>query len=213
MRLISTLAAVPVLFAAVPALAQERAPFTGPHAEVLIGYESLGAGDDDSDVSEEGVAYGVAGGVDFQLGKVIAGIEGEYGDSDTDFRAAVAGLPGGSYELDTGRDLYIGGRVGYAVAPTTLLYLKGGYTNTRIEGRFDDGAGSIFEDGNTLDGFRVGAGVEQRFALFGPSGFVKLEYRYSNYSNLDVSVDGDEIADVDIDIDRHQVMAGFGVRF
>lgn len=220
MRLISTLAAVPVLFAAVPALAQgsaERAPFTGPHAEVLIGYESLQGGDDDTDVSEEGLAYGVAGGFDFQLGQFIAGIEGEYGDSDTDFAAGVAALPGGGYELDTGRDIYVGGRVGYAIAPSTLLYLKGGYTNLKLKGRFDNG-NTIYSDGSTLDGFRVGAGVEQKFAVFGPSGFVKLEYRFSNYSNLDVNfrdAAGDLIegSDVDVDVDRHQVMAGFGVRF
>ncbi len=221
MRFITTLAALPVLFAAAPALAQdggERAPFTGPHAEVLIGYESLQAGDDDSDVSEEAVAYGVAGGFDFQVGRFIAGVEGEYGDSDTDFAAGVAGLPGGGYALDTDRDLYAGARVGFAVAPSTLLYVKGGYTNLKLEGRFNDGAGTIYNDGSTLDGFRVGAGLEQKFAVFGPSGFLKLEYRYSNYSNLDVNfrdADGDVIegTDVDVDVDRHQVMAGFGIRF
>lgn len=221
MRFIATLAAVPVLFAAVPAIAQdsvERAPFTGPHAEVLIGYESLQAGDDGNDIDADAVAYGVAGGFDFQVGQFIAGVEGEYGDSDTDFAAAVAGLPGGGYELDTDRDLYVGGRVGFAVAPSTLLYVKGGYTNLKLEGRFNDGAGTIYNDGSTLDGFRVGAGLEQKFAVFGPSGFLKVEYRYSNYSNLDVNfrdAQGDLIegTDVDVDVDRHQVMAGFGIRF
>ncbi len=221
MRFISTLAALPVLFAAVPALAQdtvERAPFTGPHAEVLIGYESLQAGNDGDDISEEAVAYGVAGGFDFQVGQFIAGVEGEYGDSDTDFSAGFVGLPGGGFELDTDRDLYAGARVGFAVAPSTLLYVKGGYTNLKLEGRFNDGAGTLYNDGSTLDGFRVGAGLEQKFAVFGPSGFLKLEYRYSNYSNLDVNVrdgEGDLIegSDIDIDLDRHQVMAGFGIRF
>ncbi len=43
--------------------------------------------------------------------------------------------------------------------------------------------------------------------------FGKLEYRYSNYNNLDFSDDEDEDFDTDIDLDRHQVMASVGFRF
>ena len=63
------------------------------------------------------------------------------------------------------------------------------------------------------DGFRLGAGVEQ---AIGEQGFVKLEYRYSNYSEAEIDFEDPAINDgnrVDIDLDRHQVVAGFGVRF
>jgi outer membrane immunogenic protein len=117
-------------------------------------------------------------------------------------------LIGDSAGLRTDRDLYIGARVGVAVRPSTLLYVKGGYTNARFKTIYNDGAGNTLNFGNTTDGYRIGAGIEQKFNLFGPSGFVKAEYRYSNYRNLNVGS-----TNVDIDLDRHQVVAGVGVRF
>jgi outer membrane immunogenic protein len=191
-----------------PVFAQESAPFTGPHIEALAGYDALGAGNDDLDNSKDGFLYGVNVGYDFQLGGVIAGVEGEFTDSTTKIRANDIDVIGDSVRLNTDRDLYVGARLGFAVAPSTMIYAKGGYTNARIEARYNDGVGASFRDGTTLDGYRVGAGIEQKFNLFGPSGFVKAEYRYSNYRNLDVGN-----ADVNTDIDRHQVLAGVGVRF
>jgi outer membrane immunogenic protein len=111
--------------------------------------------------------------------------------------------------IETGRDLYIGGRIGVALAPRTLVYAKGGYTNTTIESAFSGNANSV--DFNTsVDGYRVGAGIEQVVAN---NVYVKGEYRYSNYNGLKLDDDlfGDE--DLDIDLDRHQVMFGVGLRF
>jgi len=193
---------------AVPAMAQEAAPFTGPHIEALAGYDALGAGNADLDDSADGFLYGVGLGYDFQIGGVIAGIEGEYSDSTTRVRGTDVVAIGDSARLNTDRDLYVGGRLGFAVAPSTMLYVKGGYTNARIEARYNDGLGNTINDGTTLDGYRVGVGIEQKFNLFGPSGFVKAEYRYSNYRNLDVGN-----SDVETDLDRHQALIGVGVRF
>ncbi len=74
--------------------------------------------------------------------------------------------------------------------------------------RYDDSTGSVFDDGVTLDGWRAGVGIEQKFSLLGPGGFVKAEYRYSNYTNLDLAN-----VDANIDTDRHQIVAGIGIRF
>jgi outer membrane immunogenic protein len=195
--------------AATPALAQDTtpvadAPFTGPHIEALAGYDNLGG----TDNGRDGFLYGIGAGYDFQLGGAVAGIEGEYTDSTTRGRTTDLALIGDSAGLRTDRDLYIGARVGVAVTPSTLLYAKGGYTNARFKTIYNDGAGNTTNFGNTTDGYRIGAGVEQKFNLFGPSGFVKAEYRYSNYRNLNVGS-----TNVDIDLDRHQVLAGVGVRF
>ncbi len=193
--------------AATPALAQDAAadaPFTGPHVEALAGYDHLGG----TDNGRDGFLYGIGAGYDFQLGGAVAGIEGEYADSTTRGSTTDLALIGDSAGLRTDRDLYIGARVGVAVAPSTLLYVKGGYTNARFKTIYNDGAGNTLNFGNTTDGYRIGAGIEQKFNLFGPSGFVKAEYRYSNYRNLDVGS-----TNVDIDLDRHQVVAGVGVRF
>lgn len=188
---------------ATPAFAQEEAPFTGPHIEGITGYDDVSDADGD-------LMYGVAGGYDFQLGGVIAGIEGEYADSDVKGAATDVLATGDSFSLNTDRDLYVGARLGVAVTPTTMLYAKGGYTNARFESRFDDGAGTIYNNGITADGYRVGAGIEQKFSLFGPSGFIKAEYRYSNYQNLDI---GEDDFDLETDFDRHQAVVGVGVRF
>lgn len=198
-----------LMAAATPALAQpvEQAPFTGPHVEALAGYDNLSGGDDGVSDSVDGLQYGVGAGYDVQLGGFIAGVEGEFSGSTTKARGRDIFSPGDGAELRAGRDLYVGARVGIAATPATLVYLKGGYTNTRLNLRAYDAAG-YFEDGNNLDGFRVGAGVEQKFNLFGPSGFVKAEYRYSNYTNLNVGR-----LNADVDLDRHQVVAGVGVRF
>ncbi len=198
-----------LIAAATPALAQpvEQAPFTGPHIEALAGYDSLQSGDDGVSDSVDGVQYGVGAGYDVQLGGFIAGVEGEFSGSTAKSRGRNIFAVGDSAELRAGRDLYVGARVGIAATPTTLVYLKGGYTNARVNLRAYDSAG-YFENHSTLDGFRVGAGVEQKFNLLGPSGFVKAEYRYSNYSNLNIGR-----FNTDVDIDRHQVVAGVGVRF
>lgn len=196
------------LAAASPALAQEQAPFTGPRVEALVGYDNLSGGDDGVDDSVDGLAYGLGLGYDVQMGGATLGIEGEVMGSTTKLRGYDIDVPGDSARLRAGRDLYIGARVGYAVAPATLVYLKGGYTNGKLNARYYTPDGGYFEDGQTLDGWRVGAGVEQKFNVFGPGGYVKAEYRYSNYSNLNI---GDFNADVDVD--RHQFVAGVGVRF
>lgn len=208
MRLSYTIALGASAFAATPALAQEPGPFTGAHVEAMVGYDHLSGGDDGTDDSTDGLYYGVMGGYDFQFGQLIAGIEGEVSDSTAKVRGTDVNLVGDNLRINADRDLYIGARLGYAIAPTTMLYVKGGYTNLRVKSRFDNGTGGLFEEGVTLDGWRAGAGIEQKFNFFGPGGFIKAEYRYSNYTNLDLAN-----VDQDVNLDRHQVVAGIGIRF
>lgn len=210
MRMISSISVLALsAIAAAPALAQDaREPFTGPRVEVFGGYDNVQAGNDDSSDAAEGFSYGVGLGYDFQMGGAVIGIEGEAAGSTSKLTGHDIDVTGDSLRLKADRDLYIGGRVGFAIAPTTLLYAKGGYTNFRVSSRYDNGTGTVFDDGVTLDGYRVGAGIEQKFSLLGPSGFLKAEYRYSHYSNLNINN-----VDAQIDTDRHQVLAGVGVRF
>jgi outer membrane immunogenic protein len=211
---------------AAPAFAQEASPFTGFRVEAIGGYDSLKSGerdddgvdtgDNEGDESLEGVVFGVGAGYDFDLGGVVAGIEGEFTES-TGEQESDESLDGINFtsSVETGRDLYIGGRLGFRVAPSTLVYGKAGYTNTSIEAGFET-ADDRFEFDTNVDGYRLGVGIEQ---LFGPNAYGKVEYRYSNYSNLDFSDDFDlddfdaEDFDTDIDLDRHQVVAAVGFRF
>ncbi|HEX8215171.1 MAG TPA: outer membrane beta-barrel protein [Allosphingosinicella sp.] len=212
---------------AAPAFAQAGGPFTGLRAEAIAGYDSLESGDDaddgvdtagdEGDESINGIAFGAGVGYDFDLGGAVAGIEGEFTESTgkQDFDETLDAPFSG--RIETGRDIYVGGRVGFKVAPTTLVYAKAGYTNTAVEGAFEgQDAGDSFEFDSNVDGYRLGAGVEQ---VLGSNSYAKIEYRYSNYSNLDFSDDFDlddlepEDFDTDIDLDRHQIMAGIGFRF
>lgn len=178
---------------ATPALAQEAAPFTGFRVEALAGYDNIkgnGGGRD-------GIAYGGAAGYDFQLGSAVAGIEGEYLDSDTN-GCETAFLTANDRICANGkRDLYVGGRLGFAAAPSTLLYAKAGYTNAKVRVNYTDIAtpANSFTVSDELDGIRVGAGVEQKL---GTNLYAKAEYRYSNYES---------------GIERHQVLGGVGFRF
>jgi outer membrane immunogenic protein len=204
-----------------PALAQSAVdgPFTGPRVEILGGYDTTTAGssvDDDvnvdNDQSIEGVVYGGGLGYDFNAGGVVLGVEGEYTGSTADVEFADGDFEGfGLGNVDTGRDLYVGARVGVLAQPDLLVYAKGGYTNAKFDVRSVSGAQTFEQDIDT-DGYRVGAGVE--YAMNERS-FVKLEYRYSNYGNAEIDFEGDapDTADFDIDADRHQVVAGVGFRF
>lgn len=214
--------AVGSALAAVPAMAQNAGsgePFKGFHVEGLAGYDVTKAGssvdddaDADNDQSIDGAVFGVGAGYDFKMGNLVVGPEAEVTWStaktefdDGDFEGFGVG------NVKTNRDLYLGGRVGYAFTPRTMVYAKGGYTNAKFDVRNGDGTVELNDDIDA-DGWRVGAGVEQAVSS---NVFAKLEYRYSNYEKGELDYTGD-VPDgqrFDLDLDRHQVVAGVGVRF
>lgn len=202
-----------------PAMAQDSSNFDGFRLEALAGYDVSQAGstvDDDSeadnDQSIDGVSYGIGAGYDFDAGGVVLGVEAEYAGSTaaTDFET-------GDFEdigignVEAGRDLYVGARAGVKASDDLLVYAKGGYTNATYNFRSRDGE-TEFETDLDADGYRLGAGAE--YALSGNT-FAKIEYRYSNYSDAEIDFENDtpDIEVGEIDLDRHQVMAGFGMRF
>lgn len=216
---VALLTAASLAAIASPALAQDDNSFTGLWGGVIGGYDTSSAGssvDDDSNVpndqSIEGVGYGVQLGYDVDLGGVVVGAEAEYSDSSAEVEFENGDFEGfGFGNVETGRDLYVGARVGAKVGPDAMIYAKGGYTNAKYDVRSSDGTTELSQDLD-LDGYRLGAGAE--YAL-SDNAFVKLEYRYSNYSEAEVDFDG-ALPDSDrfnIDTDRHQVMAGVGFRF
>lgn len=173
------LALVAMSAVATPAFAQdEEATYTGAHVSVIAGYDQLNLNTNGVE-DPNGILYGVNLGYDIQTGSAVFGIEAEATESSAEIEAANIVV------ASAGRDLYVGGRVGY-VADGTLIYAKAGYTNARVE----TVAGN--ENG---DGLRLGLGAERKF---GSNFFAKVEYRYSNY---------------EADVERHQVAAGLGFRF
>jgi outer membrane immunogenic protein len=188
---------------ATPAFAQDaNAPFTGPRAEGIVGWDRLDDGANSGTKASDGVVYGGQVGYDFQVGNAVLGIEGEAtGSTNKDTTSGIVAA-GDRFRISAGRDLYVGGRIGFAAGPRALIYAKGGYTNARINTRYTLGTATT-DDHADAEGWRAGAGVEY---LLSNNVYAKAEYRYSNYSGIDGT-------NADIDLDRHQVVAGVGIRF
>lgn len=211
------LAASSVAFT-VPAMAQDDSTFTGPRVEALVGYDSTRPGStvdidnaDDVDQSIDDVTYGFGAGFDFDMGSAVVGVEGEYmrSEAKTDYDTTGFSTYGIS-NIDAGRDLYLGARVGTKITPRSLAYVKGGYTNAKMDVLATDNTTDVETDLN-LDGWRAGAGVEHQIT---DTIFVKGEYRYSQYQEGEVEApSGLESDRFDVDLDRHQFVVGVGARF
>jgi len=220
MNKISTLLVAGSLVAfSAPAMAQDTGSFDGFRIQGVAGYDALKAGssvDDDAnadnDQSIDGLVYGVQVGYDYDLGNAVIGLEAELTDSTAKTEFVNGDFEGfGFGNVSAGRDLYLGGRIGVNAAPNVLAYVKGGYTNAKLNILTNDGSRD-FENDFDLDGYRIGAGGE--YAI-NQNTFFKLEYRYSNYSRAEVDQDGTlpDSDRFDVDLDRHQVVAGVGIRF
>ena len=206
---------------ATPAAAQDAdSPFTGFRVQATTGYDQLRAGssvdddlnEDNNDQSTEGVLYGAAVGYDVDLGGLVIGPEAEISGSTAETEFNNGDFEGfGFGNVSTGRDLYLGARVGVKANENMMFYAKGGYTNAKLNVRSNDGT-TEFNDDYDLDGYRVGGGLEY---AFGRNMFTNIEYRYSNYSRAEVDFDGTlpDSDRFDVDTDRHQVTVGLGMRF
>src|SRR5688500_15664388 len=125
------IAAAAGLAAATPAAAQDTtdaSTFSGPRAELRLGFEFIGSGvqDDQSfdergsfgdDSSGEDVFGGVEVGYDHQLGsQFVAGVY-----AGLEFTDTTAGSAGGRpYEAETGRNFTLGARVGVPLSTNAM---------------------------------------------------------------------------------------------
>lgn len=202
---------------AAPALAQDYNPtFTGPRVEAILGYDHVGAGSDfdnnngRDDQSIDGLLYGIGAGYDVNLGSAVVGVEGEWTDSTAKSDRYDPTDQFGFGRVSQGRDLYVGARAGILANPATLVYVKGGYTNSKLNvlaGNTNETTDTSFK----LDGWRIGAGVER---AINANTFAKVEYRYSNYTDGKLDFPNGATSErFDIDTDRHQVVASVGWRF
>ena len=197
------LTALATCVVSVPAYAQDDTSLGGAKIGLIGGYDSVKLSVDGDSASKGGFVYGVTAGYDFDLGKAVVGIEAELADSTAKEKVTDILEAGDEASIAASRDLYVGARVGFGVGSNVLVYAKGGYSNVRVKPRYADSTDS-FSDSDTLDGFRLGAGVE----LVGQINFARLEYRYSDYGKY--SYDG---FNTGISASRHQVVATGGFRF
>lgn len=156
-----TLAALSLALVAYPALA-DTSNFTGPRVGATVGLDDVTNSPDTNDV-----VYGADVGVDVPLtGNFVVGVE------------AFSTNP-----FETTRTVGAAARLGYAVTPNVMPYVRAGYSN--------------YQDvlSRELDGLTVGGGVEY---AFNSKLYAKVEYRYSDFEK---------------DIGNHSALVGVGIRF
>ncbi len=158
MKITLALLATVAALAATPAFAQDDTPFAGAHIGIEGGWGRVGG----SRIGSDGFVYGVNGGYDLALSNVRIGPELEITGS-TQKTCITLPVPGPAQRncQRTDRDLYVGGRLGYVVNPSVLIYAKVGYTNGRFNDRFEsDGPVVPPSFHRDHDGVRVGGGLE-----------------------------------------------------
>lgn len=186
------------------AMAEDASAFGGLYVGALVGYDHVRVSDGTDHESADGVTYGAVVGYDTNLGGGVVGIEAEVADSSTDKSYTSVFATGDALQIGMGRDLYIGVRSGVRLSPGSLLYVKGGYINTRGTISYNDGAGTVLAGSDDLDGYRAGVGAEVSFGRIS----ARAEYRYSDYGNFEIGG-----FDTGVDAQRHQFVATLLTRF
>ncbi|MBC2664613.1 outer membrane beta-barrel protein [Novosphingobium flavum] len=198
-----SLLALSLPFAPQFAKAQEAPDFGGIYAGALAGYDHVILSGFGTSVKKDGLVFGAIAGYDALVGSGLVGVEAEVSGSTAKQRENNLVVIGDSGEIKAGRDLYLGVRGGIIMAPSTLVYVKGGYVNGRATVSYTSG-GSTSSAGSSVDGWRLGGGVEQAFGVFR----ARLEYRYSDYRQFQYS--GYALG---VDAKRHQVVAALVANF
>jgi opacity protein-like surface antigen len=201
------------------------------------------SGDAKSNASASGDAgeFGLLGrgeiGADYQLDRVVLGLNASYtlsdrnmsirglGSGDASFREETAvgvvdlsdfdttgdGSGQVKSDLNLGNSWSVGGRIGYLLSDSTLLFGTGGYTQMKAEinSRFTGGAGAGYDEinGSTtsygisadydigssksewMDGYYLGAGLE---TLIFDNFSLKLEYRFADYGKINTAATAGE---------------------
>jgi len=210
----TVIAAGVALLVAAPAVAQDR-PLGGARIELRAGWDDAApvvSYTDDTGTQRisggrSGVAYGTELGYDVVFGN--GGFVGAYaGVEDSTSKACFTGITTREC-LEAGRNITAGLRVGYALPHNSMVYIKGGYSNGRIDYTYRDSAFPTddFALGHNFDGFHVGAGGELGVTQHV---YAKIEYLYTHYNLLHVATATQGLS---LDVDRHQVVGGVGYRF
>lgn len=163
--------------------------WTGPYLGVHLGAAAMdntvsmaGLGSLDG-IGGEGLAYGVMGGYDIQMGRIVLGLYGDYTRHDSDATLTISGV--GSASVGPRDQWAIGGRAGLLLSESTLVYGLAGYTQVA----YSDLTGPGFSIGMpTFSGWQAGGGVETRLPLDGWT--LDARYVFSHLDGADVAGSG-----------------------
>lgn len=223
-KMLAALAALSISVLSLPAHA-DHYPYTG-EATTWNGFyigASVGYGIADTafshtitpdtvgyDVSSDGLTGTVTIGYDVNFdSNLVAGVFADYTFGELDGSGAYALGPASSFALEYENTWAIGGRLGIARPGGTLWYMTAGYTATELT--LTDSFGTLGED---LDGYFLGAGVEQQLRHHGLS--LKFEYRFSDYGSETVYEDGCTVTcseRYELDSQVHAIRLGLSYKF
>jgi len=125
-------------------------------------------------------------GCDYQFASNwVIGVQGRGDFGTINSSNPVAAFPGITAQFKVKNFETLTGRVGYAVAPTVLAYVKGGAAWASAYGAAILPDGSVGESANfTMTGYTVGGGLEWMFA---PGWSVFGEYNYMDFGTKNVN--------------------------
>ncbi|MFN8684171.1 outer membrane protein [Paracoccus sp. P2] len=155
----------------------------------------------------DGVSGAIRVGYDWQVGKGVFGLGGEYnlGKYDGGLSGVYGdalGELGGDLNLEVEKAATIFARAGYAVNENLLAYGLLGYTWADVDGRASDGF-ETYSDSTDLDGVTVGIGAEYRFTN-NWSGYA--EYAYTDFGTV-------KDTEGNVEATMQQVKLGVNYRF
>jgi outer membrane immunogenic protein len=177
--------------------------FDGPYVGVQAGWNRGEVADAatetlplDAEASRDALVIGGYAGYNHRIGEnfVIGAEAGFSGAVDDEIRAQ---SDGNAVTLDPRYSFDLSARAGYLVTEETLVYLRGGYANTRVRTALE-GEDDILRSSDNLDGWSVGGGIERAIT---DRISARVEYRYSDLGTDDGRWD------------RHQVLVGVSYNF
>ena len=218
MKKIWTILPVIAATAAAPAFAQTVG--FSPRIEVRAGHDELRADleiEDSAltdDTSENGISYGVEGGLDYFGSTFLVGAYAglDFSDINECSRLFVDDFDQDQVCINAGSNMTAGIRAGIPLGDGNF-YVKGGYSRARIKASyFNEVDGELFSDSERVGGYHLGAGVELGLGQLGlgDNVYIKGEYVYTNYKKMFTDDLGQGES---FDPSRHQLLAGVGLRF
>lgn len=142
----------------------------------VVGLTGLGSLDG---IGGDGLAYGVTGGYDVQLGRLVVGIYGDYTHHDAESTLSITGL--GSIGVGPQDQWAVGARAGVLLTDSTLVYALGGYTEVSYASLAGPG---ISIPVPTFSGYQAGAGIETALPMKGWT--LDARYTYSHFDAAEV---------------------------
>lgn len=167
---------------------------SGLRIEARVGYETpTVSGDGDIYKIGSAVSYGGEVGFDLKLGKNSKLRFGPYAT----YEASSVSICDGGDCLSVESNLGVGGRLGYALSDSSVIYIKAGYAEFKLKA-----TSGTFSGTQTETGIQGALGYEAKVAK---KIFWFAEVNYGDYGALD-GVPG-------VNLQRRQVVTGVGVRF